>query len=110
MLTFITMTIQNFDLSMVELKGLCDRWQISEFALFGSVLRDDFQPTSDIDVLITFAPDARKGLLTLARIKHELEDLLHRDVDILTRQSIEQSQNMTRRHNILRSAQVVYVA
>ena len=104
------MTIQNFDLSMVELKGLCDRWQISEFALFGSVLRDDFQPTSDIDVLITFAPDARKGLLTLARIKHELEDLLHRDVDILTRQSIEQSQNMTRRHNILRSAQVVYVA
>jgi predicted nucleotidyltransferase len=46
----------------------------------------------------------------LARIKHELEDLLHRDVDILTRQSIEQSQNMTRRNNILRSAQVVYVA
>jgi predicted nucleotidyltransferase len=110
MLAFITMTIQNFDLSMVQLKVLCDRWQISEFALFGSVLRDDFQPTSDIDVLITFAPNARKGLLTLARIKHELEDLLHRDVDLLTRQSIEPSQNMTRRNNILRSAQVVYVA
>jgi uncharacterized protein len=109
-LAFTTMTIQNFDLSMVQLEALCDRWQISEFALFGSVLRDDFQPTSDVDVLITFAPNARKGLLTLAQIKHELEDLLHRDVDILTKQSIEQSQNLARRHNILQSAQVLYVA
>jgi hypothetical protein len=104
------MTIQNFDLSMVQLKALCDRWQITEFALFGSVLRDDFRPASDVDVLISFAPNARKGLLTLARIKHELEDSLHRDVDILTKQSIEQSQNLTRRHDILRSAQVLYVA
>jgi uncharacterized protein len=95
---------------MVEIKELCDRWQIAEFALFGSILRDDFQPTSDIDVLIVFAPNARKGLLSLARIKHELEDLLGRDVDILTKQSIEQSHNLTRSRNILKSAQVLYVA
>lgn len=104
------MSIQNLDLPMAQIKELCDRWQIVEFALFGSVLRDDFQPTSDIDVLITFAPSAHKGLLTLARIKRELEDLLGRDVDILTKKSIEQSQNTTRSHNILSSAQVIYVA
>ncbi len=104
------MMTQNLNLPIVEIKELCDRWQIVESALFGSVLRDDFKPTSDIDVLITFAPNARKGLLTLARIKHELEDLLERGVDILTKQSIEQSHNLTRSRNILKSAQVLYVA
>lgn len=104
------MTLQNLDLPMVQIQELCDRWQITEFALFGSVLRDDFKVTSDIDVLITFAPDARRGLLTLARIKHELEDLLGREVDISTKESIEQSHNLSRRQNILKSAQVLYVA
>ncbi len=105
-----TMIIKNLDLSIAQIKEICDRWQITEFALFGSVLRDDFNPTSDIDVLITFAPNARKGLLTLARIKHELEELLGREVDIATKKSIEQSQNTSRSHEILRSAQVIYVA
>lgn len=102
------MSIQNLDLPMAQIKDLCDRWQITEFALFGSILRDDFQPTSDIDVLITFAPNARKGLLTLAQIKHELEDLLGRDVDILTKKSIEQSYNADRSRHILNSVQVLY--
>ncbi|HIK19159.1 MAG TPA: nucleotidyltransferase family protein [Leptolyngbyaceae cyanobacterium M33_DOE_097] len=102
--------IQNLNLPIAQVKELCDRWQIAEFAVFGSVLRDDFKPTSDIDVLITFAPGARKGLLTLARIKHELEELLGRSVDISTKRSIEQSRNITRSQNILRSAQVIYVA
>lgn len=104
------MLTQNLDLPIVEIKEICERWQIVEFALFGSVLRDDFQPTSDIDVLISFSPHARKGLLSLARIKHELEDLLGRDVDISTKQSIEQSHNLTRSRNILKSAQLLYVA
>jgi predicted nucleotidyltransferase len=104
------MISQNFNVPPGQIKELCDRWQITEFALFGSVLRDDFQPSSDIDVLITFAPSARKGLLTLVRIKHELEDLLGREVDILTKKSIEQSSNINRSRNILESAQVLYVA
>jgi uncharacterized protein len=104
------MLIQNLNLTTAQIKELCDRWQIIEFAVFGSVLRDDFKPTSDIDVLITFSPDARKGLLTLARIKHELEELVNREVDISTKKSIEQSQNTIRSHDILRSARVIYVA
>lgn len=104
------MTLQNLELPMSQIKELCDRWQIVEFALFGSVLREDFRSDSDIDVMITFAPNARRGLLTLARIKRELEELLGREVDILTKQSIEQSHNSIRKHNILQSAQVIYVA
>ena len=104
------MTIQQLELPMAQIKDLCDRWHIAEFAVFGSVLRDDFHPTSDIDVLITFDSNARKGLLTLARIKHELEDLLDRNVDIVTRKSVEQSPNETRKNTILQSAQVLYVA
>jgi hypothetical protein len=104
------MTIHTLELPMAQIKELCDRHQIIEFALFGSVLRDDFRPNSDIDVLISFAPNARKGLLTLAQIKHELEDLLGRNVDILTKKSIQQSHNPARSRNILNSAQVLYVA
>jgi uncharacterized protein len=107
---FPVMLTQNLDLPIVEIKKICERWQIVEFALFGSVLRDDFHSTSDIDVLISFSSNARKGLLSLARIKHELEDLLGREVDILTKQSIEQSHNLTRSRNILKSAQLLYVA
>ena len=68
-----------------RLKTCASAKQIIEFALFGSVLRDDFKASSDVDVLITFAPHARKGLLTLAQIKLELEALLGREVDVLTK-------------------------
>ncbi|MEM1293485.1 MAG: nucleotidyltransferase family protein [Cyanobacteria bacterium P01_H01_bin.162] len=88
----------------------CQRWQLTELALFGSVLRDDFRPDSDIDVLITFAPDAKRGLLKLARMKHELEDTLGRQVDLVVKQSILDSANGFRRQEILSSAQVVYAA
>lgn len=104
------MAIRNIEVPMDEIQTLCKRWHIIELALFGSVLRDDFSPDSDVDVLITFAPNARKGLLTLARIQHELEDVFGRDVDMLTRKSIERSQNSIRRRTILESAQVIYVA
>ena len=104
------MALQNVQLPMAEIEDLCQRRQITEFALFGSILRDDFQPNSDIDVLLTFAPKARKGLLTLAQIKHELEELLGREVDILTKKSLENGQNQARCRNILESAKVIYVA
>ncbi len=87
----------------------CQRWDIQEFSLFGSVLRDDFRPDSDIDVLVTFAPTAKRGLLTLARIKHELEDLLGRKVDLVSKRAIETSPNWIRRQEILSTAQVIYV-
>ncbi|BAU09671.1 DNA polymerase beta domain-containing protein [Leptolyngbya sp. NIES-3755] len=92
-----------------EIRSFCQRWQITELALFGSVLREDFHPAqSDIDILITFAPQARQGLSEMIQIKEELEDLFQRKVDCIVRDSIEQSQNWIRKRNILNSAQVIY--
>jgi hypothetical protein len=68
---------------MDEIAAFCQRWQISEFALFGSVLRDDFGPESDIDVLVTFAPGAIIGL-NFITIQNELSALLGRRVDLNT--------------------------
>lgn len=87
---------------------LCDRWQITEFALFGSVLRDDFRPDSDIDVLVSFAPTAQRGLTETLQIRDELEVLFGRPVDLLVKAAIERSDNWLRRQNILNTARVIY--
>ena len=101
-----TLSIQLPEDQIIE---FCQRWKIIEFSLFGSVLRDDFRPDSDIDVLVTFAPDAKRGLLTLAKMKYELEDLLGREVDLVSKHAIETSHNWIRRKEILGTAQVIYV-
>ena len=88
----------------------CRRWKISEFALFGSALRDDFRPDSDIDVLVTFASDAAWSLLDHARMQDELRAILKRNVDLISRRGIELSQNPIRRKAILESAKVIYAA
>ena len=99
---------QRLGLSLIEISAFCQQWQIVEMALFGSVLREDFQADSDIDILVKFAPKARQGLLTLAKIKHELEARFGRSVDIALKQSIEKSENWIRRPEILQTAQVIY--
>ncbi|MBO1352131.1 MAG: nucleotidyltransferase domain-containing protein [Hormoscilla sp. GUM202] len=86
----------------------CQRWGITYMALFGSVLRSDFRADSDIDFLITFAPNVRQGLLTLAKIKHELEFILNRPVDLALKYSIEASDNWIRRREILSTAKTIY--
>ena len=101
---------ERLGLSPEQIVAFCQRWQIVELSLFGSVLGNDFRPDSDIDLLISYAPEARKGLLTKARMKHELEDLCGREVDLVTKKSIEESRNPMRRDEILGSAQVIYVA
>ena len=95
--------------SMEQIVAFCDRWHITEFALFGSVLREDFQPdTSDIDVLVSFAPDARRGLMEWMAMKEELEYLFQRNVDFVSKAAIQESYNWLRKNNILNSAQVIY--
>jgi len=87
----------------------CQRWKITEFALFGSVLRDDFHPDrSDVDVLVSFAQDAQWTLFNLVDMEDELKEIFGRDVDLIERQGIEQSRNYLRRQAILGSAKVIY--
>jgi predicted nucleotidyltransferase len=97
------------NLAYKTIAHFCQRWKVEEFYLFGSVLRDDFRPDSDIDVMVKFAPDARWGLLEFVDMKQELETMFDREVDLLTRKSIEQSENWIRRKEILGTARLVYV-
>ena len=93
-----------------KLKAFCDKWRISEFALFGSVLRDDFGPDSDIDVLVDFAPDGQWTLLNVVQMEDELKILFGRDVDLVLRKTMERHRNIERRDRILGSARTVYVS
>src|SRR5690349_4115157 len=92
------------------LAEFCQRWKIRELALFGSVLRDDFRPDSDIDVLVTFTEDADWSLFDHVRIEQELKTLFKREVDLVSRRAIERSPNWIRRKNILNTAQAIYVS
>lgn len=98
------------ELPLEQIADFCHRWQISEFALFGSVLRDDFRPDSDVDVLVSFAPESHWGLFALYEMEQELKTIFGRKVDLVSRRGIEASRNYIRRKAILASAQVVHVA
>ena len=102
------MTISAIDLPMGKIAEFCDQWQVTEFALFGSVLRDDFRPDSDIDVMVEFHPEAHPTFSTLDQMEAELRTIFDRDIDLITRQGIATSRNYLRRHEILSSAQVIY--
>jgi predicted nucleotidyltransferase len=102
------MTITAINLPMEKIAEFCHQWQVTEFALFGSVLRDDFRPDSDIDVMVQFHPEAHPTFSTLDQMEAELKTIFDRDIDLITRQGIETSRNYLRRHEILSSAQVIY--
>ena len=89
---------------------LCNRWQVLELALFGSVLRDDFGPESDVDVLVRFDPGARHTLLDIVQMQDELSATLGRKADLIERIAVEQSPNYIRRRAILQSAETIYAA
>jgi predicted nucleotidyltransferase len=101
--------VKNIPLPQNKIADFCQRWKINEFALFGSVLRNDFGPDSDLDVLVTFAPEADWGLFDHVRMQEELNQLLNRKIDLLSRRAVEQSHNELRRREILDTAQVIYV-
>lgn len=92
------------------LAAFCERWQIRELALFGSVLHEPWGPDSDVDLLVTFEPEADWSLLDHIQMEEELSVLLGRPVDLVTRRAIERSDNWIRRHAILDTAEVVYAA
>lgn len=90
-----------------RIAAFCRKWKIREFSLFGSVLRDDFRPESDIDVLVSLEPDAPWSLWEWIDLKDELTDLLGREVDLVEKDGLR---NPFRRHAILTSKKVIYAA
>ena len=93
-----------------KIADFCRRWRIAELALFGSALREDFSPDSDLDILVTFDPEADWSLLDHVRMEQELAVLLGREIDLLTKRSVERSHNPIRRQHILGTAEVIYGA
>lgn len=98
------------EISRDKIADFCRRWKITELALFGSVLRDDFRPDSDIDVLVTFAPDAGWRLDDLVDMKEELEMMFGCRVDLVKKHLVESSENYIRRKHILSHMETIYVA
>jgi uncharacterized protein len=96
--------------SPAEIAAYCARWKIKRLWLFGSILRDDFKPASDVDFLVEFQADAAWSLLDHVEMEHELAQLLGRPVDLVKRRVVEQSDNAIRREAILGSAELFYVA
>ena len=90
-----------------DIEAFCRKWHIVEFALFGSVVRDDFRPDSDIDVMVDFEPGRLPRGWGFAHVKLELEDLFRRNVDVLEKRPIA---NPYRRASIAEDKTVIYAA
>jgi hypothetical protein len=88
----------------------CRRWKITEFALFGSALRDDFRPDSDVNVLVRFEPGSPRSLSDLVQMEDELKAIFGREVDLVDRRAVESSENYIRRRHILSTAEAIHVA
>ena len=88
-----------------RIDDFCRRWRVTELALFGSILRDDFRPDSDVDILVTFALEAPWTLWDLSRMRTELESIFGRDVDLVEKKALR---NPYRRRAILADYQVIH--
>jgi len=95
------------DIPISRIEDFCRRWHIVEFALFGSILREDMRPDSDVDVLVTFADDAWLSLYDWVDMEDELRGIFGRDVDLVSKSGLR---NPFRRHEILRTQKVIYAS
>jgi len=102
--------VGRIEFDQAALRTFCEKWSITELAVFGSALRDDFRPDSDVDILATFAPDSGITLFDLDVMESELGTLLGRRIDLVSKAGIERSKNDIRREAILGSARIVYAA
>ena len=101
------MVSRNLDIPLGRIEAFCRKWQVREFSLFGSVLRDDFRPDSDVDVLVSFEPEAPWDLFHLVEMRDELIALFGRDVDLVEKEGLR---NPFRRRAILNTREVIYAA
>jgi uncharacterized protein len=101
------MDLHVMNVTIERIREFCRKWKIREFSLFGSVLRKDFRPDSDVDVLIEFEPDHPWSLYDLVDMEDELREIFKRDIDLVTKGGLK---NPIRRREILRTRRVLYAA
>lgn len=100
----------SLDVSRDWLEDSCRRWKIVELSLFGSAMRNELRPESDVDLLVSFAPEADWILLDDVAMEEELSGACGRKVDLVSRRAVERSSNWIRRTAILESAEPYFVA
>lgn len=100
----------NIPVPIDRLAEYCRANGIARLDLFGSALRADFGPESDIDLLVEFEPDRTLGILDIVRIEQEFSEIFGRKVDLVERPAVERSRNYIRRAAILKSAETIYVS
>ncbi len=100
--------IANID--QTRLEKICQKFGITELSLFGSAIRDDFSEASDVDILVNFEKESVPTLFRFEELRLELQELFGRDIDLLTKRSIEKSRNRYRRQEILGNHRVIYAA
>lgn len=96
-------------ISQKEIIEFCKKWQVHEFALFGSSTGTDFKPESDVDVLVSFTKKANWGLFDHIQMRFDLEAIFNRKVDLVTQRALQQTQNQLLRENILKDAKTIFV-
>jgi hypothetical protein len=97
----------HLDIPLKQIFDFCQRWLVSEFSLFGSVIRDDFRNDSDVDVLVSFAANAQWSLYDWVDMKEELEAIFTRPVDLVSKAGLR---NPFRRRAILNNRRIIYAA
>ncbi|HLJ56921.1 MAG TPA: nucleotidyltransferase domain-containing protein [Chthonomonadaceae bacterium] len=101
------MVAHGIELDTEAIRAFCCKWKIRELCVFGSILRDDFRPDSDVDFLVDYAEDAEWDLFDHFDMQDELARIVGRDVDIVDRGVIETSRNRLRKREILSTAEPV---
>jgi uncharacterized protein len=96
----------NIKIPEKKIKDFCQRYNVRRMALFGSVLRDDFHPDSDIDVLVVFDPSAHITFITLGKMRRELSGMFHKPVDLVPQEGLKPAI----RDAVISNAQEVYAA
>jgi len=88
-----------------KIKKFCLKWNVVEFSLFGSILRDDFDTESDVDILISLSEKADLDLYDWVTMIEELEEIFGREVDLVEKSTLR---NPFRRHSILTNREIIY--
>jgi len=91
-----------------QIAEFCAKWQVREFAVFGSAARGELRPESDVDVLVSFAPEVEWDLIDMCHMQDELELVFGRKVDLVEREAVEASDNWIVKRETLGSADRLY--
>ena len=102
------MRINSVEIPDDQLKHFCQRWKVPELAIFGSALHENYPQDSDVDLLISFKPDIQWGLFDLVTMENELKIIFGKEIDLVEKNAVNNSQNYIRRKGILDGAQIIF--